>query len=124
MGSVGSRLQLTGHGCDYAGKIMALKGYGKKNSLNLYQSSFKTLYNLWISFDYINSSKQEIFDHIRKCHQESERIYVDHFKKNSNSSDVIGYSGGVAQNTIINTEIKKIRPNLHIHLTVMIVDCL
>ena len=114
MATVGHRLQMSGHDCDFAGKIMAMKGYGKNNYFNLNQSSFKTLHNLWFSLDSTTPSKQEIFDHIRKCHQESERIYVDHFKKKSSSSDVIGYSGGVAQNTIINTEIKKIRPNLHI----------
>ena len=114
MATVGHRMQMSGHDCDFAGKIMAMKGYGKNNYFNLNQSSFKTLHNLWFSLDSTTPSKQEIFDHIRKCHQESERIYVDHFKKKSSSSDVIGYSGGVAQNTIINTEIKKIRPNLHI----------
>ena len=106
-------LELEGSELDFAGKIMALKGYGEETIIDR-QYSFKTLYDLWLSFISKNSSQQEIFNHIRKCHQESERIYVDHFKKNSNSSDVIGYSGGVAQNTIINTEIKKIRPNLHI----------
>ena len=81
MATVGHRLQMSGHDCDFAGKIMAMKGYGKNNYFNLNQSSFKTLHNLWFSLNSTTPSKQEIFDHIRKCHQESERIYVDHFKK-------------------------------------------
>ena len=115
MGDVGINLGMSGHYCDFAGKVMALKGYGKNNCLTSgYLNSFKTLDKLWSSFNYKNFSDQELFDHIRNCHQVSEEIYVNHFEKNSDSSDVIGYSGGIAQNTIINTEIKKIRPNLHI----------
>ena len=36
------------------------------------------------------------------------------FLNNTKSDDVISYSGGTAQNTIINTMIKRQRPNLHI----------
>lgn len=118
LGEMGYHMGLSGHGLDCAGKIMALKGYGNLKKLDRHYE-LKTLSNLW-DLDYIfslcssDSNEQEINDHIRTCHQETERIYVKHFLEHSSESDIISYSGGVAQNTVINSEIKKVRPNLYI----------
>lgn len=118
LGEIGYHMGLSGHGLDCAGKIMALKGYGSSKELNRCYD-LKTLADLW-DIDYLISlfdsdgNEQKINDHIKTCHQETERIYVEHFLKHSTEDDVIAYSGGVAQNTVINSEIKKLRPNLHI----------
>jgi len=118
LGEIGYEMGFSGHGLDCAGKIMALKGYGNLNELDR-QYNLRTLGDLW-DIDYIfslcgsNSNEQEINNHIRTCHQETERIYVEHFLQHSTEDDIISYSGGVAQNTVINSEIKKVRPNLHI----------
>ena len=113
MAETGKILKMSGNHLDLPGKLMALKSYGKKSFI-YEQYSLKSLDNLWLSIDFEKSSKQEVETHIRKCHEESERVFVKHFTKNSSSSDVIGYSGGVAQNTVINSKIKRVRPNLHI----------
>ena len=44
----------------------------------------------------------------------TEKVYVDTFERYTEVDDVICYSGGVAQNTVINSEIRKVRPDLHI----------
>lgn len=114
MANVGTKSKMLGDPLDFPGKIMALKAFGRDTLCNE-QYTFKDLGKLWtFGIDYEKCDQQEIVDHIRKCHKESERIYKEHFLKYSTSSDVIGYSGGVAQNTIINSVIKKERPNLHI----------
>jgi carbamoyltransferase len=116
MAMFGAHIGLSGDKLDIPGKVMALKAYGQKSFIHD-QYSFKSLIQLWSSItskDIENCHEDEVATHIRKCHEETERIFVEHFKKNSKASDVIGYSGGVAQNTIINSKIKKVRPNLHI----------
>lgn len=115
LGELGDIIGLSGNGLDHAGKIMALKGYGNPSEMRE-RFTLQTLNELW-NFEYITSIRenyQELHNHIRKCHEETERIYVDHILKNSTKDDVICYSGGIAQNTIINSKIKEVRPNLHI----------
>lgn len=112
LGRVGNEIGLNGGLLDHAGKVMALKGYGKDYSLRK-RYSFETLNELWYNFDY-TQEYQDVVNFIRNAHEESERIHVEHFLNNTKSDDVISYSGGTAQNTIINTMIKRQRPNLHI----------
>ncbi len=117
LGEIGSVIGFSGHGLDHAGKIMALKGYGKEQKINQ-NFDLKNLDELW-DYDKVssicqNQDEQYLYDYIRTCHQETEKIYVEHFLKYSSIDDIISYTGGVAQNTIINSAIKKVRPNLHI----------
>lgn len=112
LGEVGKQMGLKGQVLDHAGKIMALKGYGKDYPLDK-NYNFETLENLWYNFNY-NQSDKQVKNFIRNAHKETERIYLEHFVTNTEHDDVISYTGGVAQNTIINTLIKKERPNLHI----------
>ena len=111
LSEVGYTIDLKSHPLDHAGKVMALKGLGSstdhKSSHNL-----SNLVDLW-DYPYINSCEgQELYDHIHRCHTITENIYLDWIKEHTSETDVIGYSGGVAQNTILNTRIKEIRPNL------------
>ena len=130
LAELGEIIKLSGSGLDHAGKIMAMKGYGKYQSISQ-KFSFESLdlFKLW-DYDHVeklsekihNSNKfnfstpefQELANHIRICHEETERIFVEYFKNHTTENDVITYSGGVAQNTVINSEIKKVRSNLHI----------
>lgn len=115
MSAIGNILGLKGSSLDHAGKVMALKGYGKHISLNK-QCDLQGLSELW-DIKYLSSildNEEKVFEFISTCHEYTERIYVDHFKKNSKKDDAICYSGGISQNTIINSKIKKERPNLHI----------
>jgi carbamoyltransferase len=118
LGHLGQIIGLSGSSHDLAGKVMALKGYGNRfliDDENFSEKySLKNLDSLW-DLDYVKSIKNDqkrLYSHIRFCHEQSERIYADHFVNHSSRDDIICYSGGVAQNTIINSEIKKVRPNL------------
>lgn len=120
LGSIGFNIGLQGNGLDMAGKIMALKGYGTKKFNTSYEHyNLNSLDKLWYKKDFfsnksIQNNFQEICDHVKYCHEETEKIYVNYFVKNTNINDIIFYSGGIAQNTIINSKIKKKRKNLFI----------
>jgi carbamoyltransferase len=114
-------LNIGGSSYDHAGKVMALKGYGnisseelerEKTRLSRFNLNFLDI--LWNTQCIPELEKQGQYNHIQICHEITEDIYVEHFKKYSNQNDIVCYSGGVAQNTIINSKIKKHIPNLHI----------
>jgi carbamoyltransferase len=127
LAEIGEILELSGSGLDHAGKIMAIKGYGNfSDTTEKFSFEENGLFKLW-NYEYFsyltkklydsdrsNTGFQELANYVRKCHEETERIFVDYFKSHTSENDVISYSGGVAQNTIINSEIKKVRPNLYI----------
>ena len=121
LATLGEQLNISGNDLDYAGKIMALKGYGKlsseeikreKERLSRFNINFLDI--LWNVFYIRNLNEQERYNHIQLCHEVTEQIYADHFTQYSHNDDIVCYSGGIAQNTIINTKLKKIRHNLHI----------
>lgn len=101
MVAVGESLNLKGHKLDFAGKVMALKAY--QNSVPL--SKKYDFYNLNLLWKETN---------VTTSHEETEKLFVEHIEKYSSKEEIISYSGGIAQNTIINTRLKKVRPNLHI----------
>jgi len=119
MGMMSNFIGLKGHQLDGPGKVMALKGYGEP-FMSYKNYDLKSLEKLWTrnNFDSkkisMRNNFQEICNHIRYCHHHTEKAYVEHFKEYSDPNEIIVYSGGVAQNTIVNSEIKKNRPNLHI----------
>lgn len=121
LGDVGKSFGLKGNSLDHAGKIMAMKAYGKfSGDIDYEKYNLKTLFDLWDKDNFLTSKDeknvtfQKIFDHVYYCHNVTEKIYVDHFKNNSQPNDTISYSGGIAQNTVINSKIKKERPNFHV----------
>jgi carbamoyltransferase len=109
------------HILDYAGKIMGIQSYGKIN--NDYLDSLKNLtmsdvdeifsINRWIDFhgDSLVGTLLPL-DWIATVHEKIGNVLVDHFKKFANEDDCIVYSGGVAQNIIWNTKLKKVFKNL------------
>ena len=118
---VASCLNISGSIPDLAGKVMALKGYGnipseelEREKIRLSRFNLNFLDILWNTQCISQLGKQDQYNHIQMCHEITEDIYVEHFKKYTNTDDVICYSGGIAQNTIINSKIKKYMPNLHI----------
>jgi carbamoyltransferase len=121
MAATGHEMGLHGHTEDYAGKVMALKAYGRmtpdqieNEKIRLKRININFLDILWNWNCIKELSFEDICDHVQICHEISEDVYTNHFIKNTNQDEVIYYSGGVAQNTIINSKIKKSRPNLHI----------
>ena len=120
LSAVGGAIGIDGNPLDHAGKIMGLKAYGPSVSIKRNLFNLENISRAWESFDWglVNINNLKDFDKIcswvSKAHTFSERVYVDTFVKYTDEDDVICYSGGVAQNTVINSEIKKVRPNLHI----------
>jgi carbamoyltransferase len=106
---------------DLAGKVMGLQAYGKINDryldvlkqYNVY--SAKELFGIgnWFEFhkDPLVANLQPL-DWIRTVHHRAGEALLEFFKEFANPDDVISYSGGVAQNVIWNTELKKHFKNL------------
>lgn len=120
MSAVGNAIKMTGNPLDHAGKMMGMKAYGKPTNYNKSFFNLANLHQAWYTFpwDTLNIDRSEDFqkicDWVAKAHSITEKVYVDTFNRFTEVDDIIGYSGGVAQNTVINTEIRKSRPNLHI----------
>jgi len=129
-------MQLRGHDLDLAGKLMGLQSYGKVDleflkflqKFNIYNVAAKIIrenYELppkYISdggmFDYAwwesyNKGAPKL-DWARTVHERCCEIILDLFAKYAKPNDTIAYSGGVAQNVLWNTALKKQYPNLHI----------
>lgn len=120
LSSVGHGLDMTGDPLDFAGKIMGLKAYGADYAYNKKIFNLENLSKAWMAFQWdtvkLKNDKDfnTICDWVSKSHTVTEKVYVDTFERYTEVDDVICYSGGVAQNTVINSEIRKVRPDLHI----------
>jgi len=124
--SIGRRLgvlaesnNVEGHNLDLAGKLMALKSFGKVNHnfCNLFTDEITQIDKLFHHRKYFTSNDNEEktpLNRLASCHYKSEKIILNFFKKNCNFDDVISYTGGVAQNSVINGILKKHFKNLHI----------
>ena len=119
LGTIGDNIGINGCRLDHAGKIMALKAYASNKIISSYESyDMSSLDKLWNKKVFRDTSLlynfSEICDYVNYCHTETVKIYVDYFSKNTDIDDNIFYSGGISQNTIINSKIKKKRKNLFI----------
>jgi carbamoyltransferase len=121
--NIGHRIGIRGNLLDHSGKVMALKGFGSKKFIQSCECyGLDSLDKLWDLKRFfpdnqsisIQENFQEICDYVKYCHEKTEKIYVDYFTKNTNINDTIFYSGGIAQNTVINSKIKEKRKNLFI----------
>ena len=114
MTRMGAALRLGGHYLDQAGKIMALKAFGQHNADVSDVDNIDDLDKLWdfMVIDQHLNDQQYIMDYIHTAHEYTEQIYLRHFQKFIKPDDIVGYSGGVAQNTIINKVLKDAIPNL------------
>lgn len=116
---------------DRPGKVMGLQSYGKLDyawyeklqKYNMYHIGEKDTTNL-TSFiqnqNHLFSISHELsheakLDLLHTIHHRAGEIVVDIFKKHVKPNEKVGYSGGVAQNVIWNTELKKQYPNLVIY---------
>lgn len=109
---------------DLPGKLMGLQSYGKymweyaqtlPNDIHKIREVFdKAAYKGWEKkhFGIIGNTK---LNWIRTVHEHMGDLLVDFFSKYVyHDTDEITYSGGVAQNVIWNTQLKKKFPNLYI----------
>jgi carbamoyltransferase len=101
---------IEGHKNDLAGKLMGLQSYGNINTDLIKAHEFdniRTLENLFrFSPDRINT------DWIRTIHHLVEGYYLDYFKLHAKSDEYISYSGGVAQNILINSKLREWNKNI------------
>lgn len=112
-------LNVDGEWYDLAGKLMGLKSYGKIDFeyINNYKDDTSQLNKLYNQRNYYrtktNLEKNEL-NRLASCHYKSEKIMLNHFKKFCHTDNLISYSGGVAQNAVINTLLKNNFKNLQI----------
>lgn len=129
-GSIGQLMAITGkdifgidngHGLDVAGKLMGLQSYGRYNEdfakiikeYSIDESSIVFNFDLWIEYcQDINIAHLTKLDWIHTVHEIVGDMLVNFFKNYAKSDDVITYSGGVAQNVIWNTKLKREFKNL------------
>lgn len=106
---------------DLAGKVMGLQSYGNFNQdfFNIIKEydiySLKEIFNIkhWVNFkkDPLLANLQPL-DWINTVHYRAGQALVEFFKEYAGPDDLISYTGGVAQNVIWNTELKKHFKNL------------
>jgi len=132
---LGKILNISGHILDWPGKIMGLQSYGTIDYSFLQELQIYDEYNIGakakltnnhkdvigsklFSFDnYIKYKKKELSDDdilnwVTTVHHRCGEIILNLFKKYAKPDDIIHYSGGVAQNIIWNTLLKKHFKNL------------
>lgn len=110
MGTFGTIMGMSGHRQDLAGKLMALKAYSKLKNRDKYLQMFSKygIFDMDKVWDIdnllqLNENKHKI-NLISISHETSENIFSNYFE--SKVKGKVSYSGGVAQNTIINSKIK------------------
>jgi carbamoyltransferase len=117
LGSLANSNNISGHFLDLAGKLMGLKSYGKINNdfCNLFKDNITEIQKLFSERKYYTLNTKEeknSLNRLASIHNKCENIILNHFKNNANENDVITYSGGIAQNSVINGLLKKQFPNL------------
>jgi carbamoyltransferase len=116
---------------DLPGKAMGLQSYGKFNERHysvirkynmdyLGDKNTTTLSTVVGNKNHLFAISQfippeEKIDVLHTIHRRSGEIILDIFKKYAHPYEKIGYSGGVAQNVVWNTMLKKHFPNLTIY---------
>ena len=115
MSHLGAVLNLKGNYLDHAGKVMALKAFGQAPNFDVTPvDHIDDLDKLW-NFPLIEKNmhdQQYIFNYLATAHEYTEQTYLKHFREFIKPDDIVGYSGGIAQNTIINKVLKDAIPNL------------
>ena len=120
MGLFGQILGISGHRQDHAGKIMALKGHSKlkkesrEKYLNLFSNySIFEMHKIWDTDNLLQLQKNNHkINSISIAHEISEKLFAEYFKHKAEGKT--SYSGGIAQNTIINSKIKQKHQDLYI----------
>lgn len=111
MGTFGTIMRMSGHRQDLAGKLMALKAYSKLKNRDKYIQMFSKygIFDMDKVWDIdnllqLNENRHKI-NLISIAHETSENIFSNYFE--SKVKGKVSYSGGVAQNTIINSKINQ-----------------
>ena len=102
---------------------MGLQSYGKLDQ-NFYKQldkyTFEDFKIFWDPIQFIKYKDSELLakleklSWIRTVHEKTGKLLINFLKKFFKKNDPIGYSGGVAQNVVWNTELKNYFPNLQV----------
>lgn len=114
---IGELMQLEGQQIDYAGKVMGLSSYGcsKNGFTNLLDKNLDFLVNqMTSSNDVFNFNNSNFVNSVSDIHASLENYTLELFSRFCNPNDVISYTGGCAQNSIINYLLINKYPNMHI----------
>ena len=122
LATYGRKLLIDGHFSDVCGKVMGLKSYGAVNEAFLRDHDKLSLleidkiFNIQAWLPYMNTvhAFQNDRDRLASMHTWVEQKYEEFFLKYASPEDRITFTGGIAQNTVINGRLKKIFPNLFI----------
>ena len=117
MSEWGGAAGIEGHDLDISGKVMALKSYGKINRDFIDQFKDATILDAEAVFhlpNWIPYKTNDNKDWLASAHKWVEEKFPEYFLKYANPNDVITYSGGVAQNICVNSELRKVFKNLYI----------
>lgn len=106
-----------GHWLDLPGKMMGLKSFGKvsKEYLDfLVVSGFQSFtrassVTLWETINQLNIHESKL-DYLATIHAFAEKTFPEYFLNFSNQQSIISFSGGVAQNSVLNTSIQNVFP--------------
>lgn len=120
---LGEYMGLSGLSWDFAGKIMGLQAYGKKNSklINMYHTKNFMIHPLsLLSKSYFNIPIKNLYkkngdlfkDWLSSIHYLIELFITEIFLEAFDPNDIIVYSGGCAQNTVINNKLSSIFSDL------------
>jgi carbamoyltransferase len=106
---------------DYAGKLMGLQSYGKTDEgflklLRQYDiNEISEMFDRSLWFQYKGDDLVSNLDALNYCatiHKRVGEILVETFSKYAHPHETIFYAGGIAQNVVWNTELRKHFPNL------------
>jgi carbamoyltransferase len=116
--SIGPIIGVKGNQLDISGKLMALKSYGTINEeylklcdvFNLEQIHIFADIELWETVTQ-TKFKHSYLDYLATLHEFANIKFVELFKRFASSNDHISFTGGVAQNSVLNGIIQKHFPN-------------
>ena len=121
MAEIAMAMKIDGVKDDLAGKLMALRGITnhytpekRKRIIDaLSQLDITDLDHVWGTGCFLELDFEDAVDAVSVAHEASENIFANYFdSKCNNQYKNVGYSGGVALNTVINSKIREKIPGL------------
>jgi carbamoyltransferase len=110
-----------GHYNDIAGKVMGLQSHGRVDQDFLHRLrafDIDSVGEVW-SIEHWKRHRGDplvarwsLLDWVATVHQRMEEVLVDFFARHAQPGDVIAYSGGVAQNVVWNSALRRAFPRL------------
>lgn len=116
--NLASKYNVLGSKLDLSGKMMGLKSYGNVNTdykelidiFSLTDISKAADFRLWESITQKTFNENKL-DYLATIHDFAENKFPEYFLKFANPEDCISFTGGVAQNSVLNSKIQKVFKN-------------